>query len=458
MRVKDNLLLQQIFSIPLDKEKYLIYAPLKETAFICNRALLNSIFDRCSRPLLSISEDKVVKTDTFFLLHKLGFFQPEPFPKDQYLHQGIQYDAVILFLTNQCNLRCSYCYASAGEYKAAQMPWEIAKAGIDWVMSEVIQNRLPTITLGFHGGGEPTLNWDILTRATDYAQSLAEEGKIPLQVTGSFNGYWSKKVLHYVLRNFTELSLSFDGMPAVQNLQRPTADNKGSFRRVRETLLALDEAKFPYGIRMTVTNDSVDCLAENISFVCDNFRPQKIQVEPVFVEGRARRNRSAIINLDIFISQFIKAFRIAQKHHVILFYSGARLEALTPRFCMAACRALVITPEGDITTCFEIYGREHLLSSRFIIGNYLGEGRFTLDKKKLRRHFRHTVERIPHCKACFCKWHCAGDCAIKTISGKTGDRFQPTGRCRLNQELTKFLILDKIMESGGLIWTKRKEA
>jgi uncharacterized protein len=337
------------------------------------------------------------------------------------------------------------------------MPWEIAKAGIDWVMSEVIRNRSSSMTLGFHGGGEPTLNWDILTRATDYAQSVAEEGRIPLHVSGSFNGYWSQKVLHYVLGNFTELSLSFDGMPTVQDQQRPTANNGSSFSRVKETLLSLDEAGFPYGIRMTVTNASVDCLAENISFVCESFRPRKIQVEPVFAEGRAKRNHSAIINLDSFIGQFIKALKIAQRHDVALFYSGARLEALSLRFCMAPCRALVLTPEGDITTCFEIHSREHPLSSRFIVGNYAGKGQFAVDKKRFERHFRYTVDHIPYCEACFCKWHCAGDCAVKTISGEDGDRFQPTARCRLNQELTKFMILDKIMESGGLIWTQKKE-
>ena len=45
------------------------------------------------------------------------------------------------------------------------------------------------MTLGFHGGGEPTMNWKLLTRATDYTHSRAAEKGIALSVSGAFNGY-----------------------------------------------------------------------------------------------------------------------------------------------------------------------------------------------------------------------------------------------------------------------------
>jgi uncharacterized protein len=291
-----------------------------------------------------------------------------------------------------------------------------------------------------------------LIKATDYARSLATKNNIPLHVTGSFNGYWSKEVRNYVIHDFTEISLSFDGLSSVQNRQRPTKEGKGSFSKVVETLHALDEAQFPYGIRMTVTNDSVHYLGESVAFVCENFKPRKIQVEPVFQEGRAKTNRSMITDLNVFINQFIKGFRIAEKHNITLFYSGARLEPLTERFCLAACRALIVTPDGDVTTCFETYSCEHPLSYHFIVGKYTGKRRFFIDNKNLQTHFLHTVQNIPYCNTCFCKWHCAGDCAAKTFSNESGSEFYPTDRCLVNQELTKFMILNRIEKSGGLIW------
>jgi uncharacterized protein len=159
MKTKSNSILQQLFSIPLDDEKYLIYAPLKRIAFIGNTALVNTIHECC---LHSDTPDLAANgPGRLDFLHRLDFFKPEPHPHDEYRQRGIQYDAVILFLTNQCNLRCTYCYASSGKYRPRRMSWEVARSGIDFVMDEVIKNRSSVITLGFHGGGEPTLNWDV---------------------------------------------------------------------------------------------------------------------------------------------------------------------------------------------------------------------------------------------------------------------------------------------------------
>ncbi len=457
----ENTLIQQVFSIPLGKKKYLIYAPLKEIAFIANPALVNMVFDKAKSlcqsnlPSTTISHDRASSKKeggVLDFLQELDFFRPEPIPVDDYCNIGVQYDSVILFLTNLCNLRCTYCYASSGEYLKREMPWEIAKAGIDYVMEEVIKNKSSAMTLGFHGGGEPTLNWSILTSAVDYAHSLAEKNGITLYVSASTNGCWSKKTLNYIINNFTELSLSFDGLPFVQNTQRPMKNKKDSFPMIKRTLNELDKADFLYGIRMTVTNKSVYYLADSVSFICENFRPQKIQVEPVFLEGRAKRNRSQISNLDVFIEQFQRGFKIAEEHNIILYYSGARLEALTNRFCLAACRSLVVTQDGDVTTCFEVFGKDHPLSKRFFVGAYVENEKFIFNEKKRDERFGHTLEQIPYCESCFCKWHCAGDCAIKTCPVGAGDAFQPTDRCYVNQELTKFLILERIKENGGTIW------
>jgi uncharacterized protein len=207
---------------------------------------------------------------------------------------------------------------------------------------------------------------------------------------------------------------------------------------------------------MTVTNGSVHRLDESITFICEHFRPNKIQVEPVFVEGRAKKNHAEVSDLDLFIDQFIKGLNRAEEKGIQLFYSGARLDVLTQRFCLAACRAFVVTPEGDVTTCFETYGRDHPLSDRFMVGRFRGEAGFNLQKKKIDDHFNRTVDDISYCDGCFCRWHCAGDCAVKTYAEKTPEGFQPTRRCYLNQELTKFLLLKNIKESHSLIWINNK--
>jgi len=441
--------LDQIFSIPLETDKFLVYAPLKKTAFVANAALVNALHDRCLRGEAALP----AQTDPLACFEASGFFRPEPLPPDDFHSRGVSYDSLVLFLTNRCNLRCSYCYASSGEGPASRMPWETARAGIDFVLGEVIRNKAPTFSLGFHGGGEPTMNWPVLTRSVEYARQQTDKFRIPLQLSGSFNGYWRKPVRDFMVRNFTEISLSYDGLPSVQNRFRPAAGGRASFPLVRKTLQALDEATISYGIRMTLTDESLPLFPKSIAFICKNFRPRTIQAEPAFREGRAKRNGLTVTNPEIFVDRFMDALRIAESHGVTLFYSGARLDSLSRRFCLAACRALVVTAEGAVTTCFETYGHGHPLSNKFVVGRYEGRGRFVIDDKKRRDHFARTVDRIPFCDGCFCKWHCAGDCAIKSVADGNDGLYEPGSRCRVNQELTKRLLLDRIRRSPDGIWS-----
>lgn len=456
-------LLNQVFSIPLNEEQHIIYAPLKSTAFICNSRMVNEIHDHIIRLTDSPpSADRASEAGAgvggeLSFLEAMDFFMPE-IPPDDDSACPVSLDTVVLFLSNRCNLRCIYCYAEAGEHREAEMSWEVAKAAIDHVYRRVRELRLPAMNLGFHGGGEPTMNWRVLTMAVDYARSLTDGSDVRLNVCGSFNGVWPEGVLNFILNNFNGISLSFDGLDIVHDFQRPMKHGHGSFHEIAGTMRALDRSGAGYGIRMTITEQSVTRLAESVSFICDNFHPLKIQAEPVFAQGRASRNDLAIRDQGIFIDQFIAAYRIAEKQGIELFYSGSRLGIITTHFCLAPKNAFIVTPAGDVTTCFEIYSRDHPRSEYFMIGHY-DRGRFVVDRGRAERNVRHLKSKTgaKPCHACFCRWHCAGDCVAKSMMDMSSQATSDEPRCFLNQELTKFLILDKIRKSGGLIWTATHE-
>ena len=90
-------------------------------------------------------------------------------------------------LTNLCNLRCTYCYAEGGERPIQNMPHELAFQTIDLAAANAEKAGRSHFALVFHGGGEPTQNWDLLTRSVDHAKSK------PLQcgISMSSNGVWS---------------------------------------------------------------------------------------------------------------------------------------------------------------------------------------------------------------------------------------------------------------------------
>ena len=63
-----------------------------------------------------------------------------------------------------------------------------------------------------------------------------------------------------------------------------------------------------------------------------------------------------------------------------------------------------------------------------------------------------SVQNREHCRACFAKWTCGGDCYHKAVVVTGKKEFSGTGRCYINRELTKDLILEKIKEAGGVCW------
>ncbi|MBF0563661.1 MAG: radical SAM protein [Nitrospirae bacterium] len=165
-----------------------------------------------------------------------------------------------LFLTNRCNLRCVYCYASGGERPPITMPREITRKAVTSILRST-----------FHGGGEPTLAWNIMKRTVDYfRESAMIRGLTPLVHTAT-NGVIPQDNLNWIIENLTCANISLDGLPEIQNVQRPTATGGPSFDAVKATMCAMDAKKFSYGVRATVTKQSVTEMGKFTSYLADNF-------------------------------------------------------------------------------------------------------------------------------------------------------------------------------------------
>jgi len=438
----------EIFFLPYE-DKYIIYAPLKRLAFVGNKSLamiIKSLNEEDHKKELSMKYPEVVK-----FIESIGILAPDPVviyeekPADYLPIQAT------LFLTNRCNLRCIYCYASSGESAPVDMPISLAKKAIDIVCENAIELGLNYFEIGFHGGGEPTLNWKTLKEAVLYARKKPIKAFISM----SSNGCYSHKVRDFIIDNFDGVSLSFDGIPEVQNLHRPLANGKPSFPQVMKTLEAFDKRDFPYGIRLTVTSLSVKKLPQIIEFLVTTTKAKHIQAEPAFPRGRGKGLDIDANSVDDFIEQFKSAYEIAAYKGVELIYSGAMVEAVATMLCRAPKEALIVLPTGEVSTCFEVYSPEHPLAKHLLIGKIEDNG-LKIDKKKWRRIACRTVDRIYYCGDCFCKFSCAGDCLAKTFDCRGSSLFKPSIRCKINQELTKYLLLKKIAQGRGL-WMEQKK-
>lgn len=431
---------KDIFCIPHDG-RYIVYAPLHGVIVWANGKLVN-LLHRANKG--DVSAWQTLKQNNNDLLSLLGSS-----PEDRGF-QGVQEISrfapteVTLFLTADCTLRCGYCYARGGE-RPNQLSWDTVTGVLQQIVTNVKASNANQMTVHFHGGGDVSAAWPLLLRTRKYIHEMERSHGFKARTSVGLNGMLDAEQRSWIIAHIDRATVSIDGPPEVQNKQRPRPDGGESFSYVDSTLRAFDRAGYPYGIRTTVTSESVEKLEDIAAFFCREYEAKRIKAEPMFPRGRADETGFHPPSAEAFVSHFRKARAIAREAGRELIYSGARLDALTNVFCRASGDSCAITPEGEITSCYEVVSRDDPLSDVFFYGHFDTRlGQMVVDEQRRKSLFDLDVLHKPFCDKCFCKWHCAGDCPVKAIHAERNPSPNLPDRCRINRELTKDQILEAL--------------
>jgi uncharacterized protein len=268
----------------------------------------------------------------------------------------------------------------------------------------------------------------------------------------SSNGVWNARQRSYICENIDNISLSMDGLEDVQNRQRPLASGSESFKTVIASIAALDEANADYGIRMTVTADSVAEMAKGVEFICRNTKARAVQVEPTFTSSRGVYADVPRAFGEAFTATFLEAYEIGKQANRFVYYSAARPWVISSMFCRAAAEALIVVPGGELVACFEVHSSRLPYAGEFTIGRVQPEG-VRVDVDALRRFLAAQQQKRALCRGCYCYWHCCGDCATRSMATKVGDSV----RCHVTRCVTRDLLATYIAEGDG-VWLGRAPA
>ena len=444
------MLSAEVFLIPLDGGRHLVYAPLRRAAFIGNARTVNFLadlqagfFDEEADPDGSLVE----------FLRRLEILDAGPEDAPITIFGGDpEPTTVTLFLTTACNLRCTYCYAMAGDTPVRVMKLDVAKRGIDFVAENAKKKGLPRFEIAYHGGGEPTVNWRTLTGSLEYARERARALGLEVRASAATNGVLHERKIDWIIANLSGVSLSFDGLPEVHDRHRPTVSGEGSSEQVIRTIRRFEEADLPYGLRVTVTADQIARLPDSVEFICRSFvKATRIQVEPAYQIGRYEHAPTA--ETEGFIAAFREAQERAAGYGREIFFSAARIGSLTNHFCGVTQDNFCLSPDGNVSACYEAFSEDSEWADVFFYGRPDAEnGGYRFDLERLGRLRGQGVQHRDYCRGCFAKWTCAGDCYHKSLTVNGDVEFAGSDRCNITRELTKDQILARIAASGGLFW------
>lgn len=433
-------LTKEIFVIPQGKN-YIIYAPLKNAFFKVN-------------PATVVALQQVEKGVDF----------PEGKTKSQFIHAGVlipkpeqpvtpktfddvvfEPEAVTIFNTSDCGLKCVYCYGNAGQ-NVKLIDCKTAYAAVDFVITNNIKHKsTKPIHIGFHGGGEPLYGkgFAIVKKVVKYAKAQCQKSGLNCFFSVASNGVLSKTQLDWIIKNINNITISIDGPPEIQDQQRPLKNGRASSAFVVKTIKYFEKNNFPFNFRATITKNSVNKLKSIIDyFVSIAPSVQSYHFEPLYECGRCKTSGFQAPSNQDFIAGMIDAIKYAKSLKRNLYYSGSDISRVTSYFCGALGKNFCVTPWGRVTSCFEVslpnYPRSHL----FTFGFYnQTSNSFEFDYTKLKKLLSRNSDNIAGCQDCFLKFSCAGDCPAKVVD-LSDNKFLENDfqRCNINQKLALFKI------------------
>ncbi len=339
-----------------DNKGPILYAPLGRLMARANEpaiaAALAYAQDHTAYDVMSADEQAVVRA-----FAERGFFENRVLPHHERTFRPTQ---VTLFPTNNCNLRCTYCYAFGGEgggngEPITTMDLRCAQRAVDLIAKNARERRdegdgTHNFLVSIHGNGEPFCAYDLIQQIVWYAQDVAEELGVPAIFNAATNGVLTEEQLDFVVANFNSVNVSFDGLPAFQDANRPTAGGKGSFQAADRTMRRLCEAGVGFGIRTTVTEAMVDAMPDIVEFVAQNYPGlEQLHFEPVWECGRCKTSTNAMPDSATFVKRYLESLAVAKEHKLRLVFSGARQDVISDTFCKVSSGSFTVTPTGDVT-------------------------------------------------------------------------------------------------------------
>jgi uncharacterized protein len=165
----------------------------------------------------------------------------------------IPLETMVLEVAQDCNLRCTYCYAEGGTY--GNQPRLLDPAAARQAVRLLIDGSgdRPTVTLILFGG-EPLLNMPAVTAAVEEAEARGAEAGKRVVVSLTTNGtLLTPAICDFIRRHRLAVAVSMDGPPDLHDGNRADPQGNGSYLQILSRLGGLlAESRSPVAARVTL--------------------------------------------------------------------------------------------------------------------------------------------------------------------------------------------------------------
>lgn len=301
-----------------------------------------------------------------------------------------------IWLTDECNLACSYCYV---EKKKNVMSMDTCVNALAFMKDIMEEKKSDDIRVIFHGG-EPTLNFKALQYIVNKCNEYFGQDRTSYAMTTNGISITPDQMKFYVENIRYGISVSVDGKKEIHNLYRRNKEGQGTFEKVIDCIRKFNENNCYLRLRMTVNANNVKHLSEGFQFLSElnnmNTVVYAINLDDV---GWDARKISILYEEE---KKIIKYLVSANTQFAYSYLENLRMEYFRQKGkCKIGENSFHISPNGIIYPCIRTMGNE-----KFAIGNVI-EGIDYNAIVKLKDEIECTEENVV-CLRCKWKFYCDG--------------------------------------------------
>ncbi len=170
--------------------------------------------------------------------------------------QDVPLGTMVLEVAQDCNLRCTYCYAEGGSYggKPRLLTSQLARKAVRYLIQEAGDRETLSLVLF---GGEPLLNMPAIEAAVEEAVRGEKETGKRVQISLTTNGtLLNPEIINFLQRYRVGVAISLDGPPDLHDANRPDVAGQGSYAKILPNLQGLlHNSPAPVAARVTLVPD-----------------------------------------------------------------------------------------------------------------------------------------------------------------------------------------------------------
>jgi His-Xaa-Ser system radical SAM maturase HxsB len=369
----------------------------------------------------------------------------------------------MVVLTGHCNCRCDYCHASSSSTPSTPsyfLPQNMTEDIADATVDTIFKSPSKDIKIEFQGG-EPLINWKVLTHIVRRSKKLNDVAKKHIEFVVCTNlSLLDKERIQFLKDEGVEISTSLDGPKELHDLHRKMRDGSSAYDRFIENLEIVRKVLGGDGASplLTVTRDHLDKLPSVIEeYIRLGFKGIFLRALNPF--GFAKESFSSLgYTVEEFIDAYKSAFRfILQKNLSGEYFSENYATLLLSRILTpfstgfmdlqspagAGINGAIYDYDGNVYPTDEGRMLARTGDKRFLLGNVKKNTYEEIfDGNALRKITAHScVETLPGCSSCAYQTYCGADPVRNYV--ETGDivGHRPTSEfCKKNMGIIDFLF------------------